>query len=56
MKIFICLETSVASCRPEEFRCNNNRCLFKRWVCDGENDCGDNSDEINCGKTKMIDL
>ena len=35
-------------CEPNEFRCNNNRCAMKIWRCDGDDDCGDNSDESNC--------
>lgn len=32
-------------CRPDEFICNNTLCKLHVWVCDGEDDCGDNSDE-----------
>lgn len=36
------------SCSPNEFRCDNGRCIFKSWKCDHENDCKDGSDERDC--------
>lgn len=33
------------SCRADEFICTNTLCKLYIWVCDGEDDCGDNSDE-----------
>ncbi|XP_051896059.1 ST14 transmembrane serine protease matriptase b isoform X2 [Pristis pectinata] len=33
---------------PKKFACNNGRCVQLDLKCDGWNDCGDNSDEINC--------
>uniref|UniRef100_A0A6Q2Z9X6 EGF-like domain-containing protein n=1 Tax=Esox lucius TaxID=8010 RepID=A0A6Q2Z9X6_ESOLU len=35
------------SCRIDQFKCLNNRCIPKRWLCDGTNDCGSNEDESN---------
>ncbi|XP_054281376.1 uncharacterized protein LOC128999044 [Macrosteles quadrilineatus] len=40
---------SSGSCRPSYFRCRNNRgCVAQKFVCDGEDDCADGSDEWNC--------
>ena len=39
---------SKAPCRSFEFSCKNKRCIPKRFVCDGWDDCGDRSDERIC--------
>lgn len=36
-------------CEEDEFSCQNGYCIRSLWHCDGDNDCGDNSDE-QCGK------
>lgn len=53
-------------CPHDEFQCNNTLCKPLSWKCDGEDDCGDNSDEnpeecsknthilLNCKKKKII--
>ena len=34
-------------------KCSNNRCIYKRWMCDGEDDCRNGEDEIpeKCNRT-----
>ncbi|VDN42666.1 unnamed protein product [Gongylonema pulchrum] len=34
-------------CSPFEFECGNSVCIPRKFICDGDNDCGDNSDETN---------
>uniref|UniRef100_A0A8C2B309 Suppression of tumorigenicity 14a n=1 Tax=Cyprinus carpio TaxID=7962 RepID=A0A8C2B309_CYPCA len=33
---------------PDQFQCNNKRCINPSLRCDGWNDCGDSTDERNC--------
>lgn len=35
-------------CRDDEYNCSSGLCIRASWVCDGDNDCRDWSDEANC--------
>lgn len=39
-----------AACNDTQIKCKNGFCKPSFWRCDGVNDCGDNTDEENCGK------
>ena len=36
------------SCESSQMECSNGLCVPLGWLCDGEDDCGDKSDERNC--------
>ncbi|XP_063833799.1 vitellogenin receptor Yl [Ostrinia nubilalis] len=38
-------------CQDHEYRCATGSCIYKNFVCDGEPDCSDWSDEVNCTKS-----
>ncbi|KPP63954.1 hypothetical protein Z043_117744, partial [Scleropages formosus] len=35
----------IRSCSGAQFQCSSGRCIPDHWACDGDNDCGDFSDE-----------
>lgn len=38
------------TCDHFSFQCQNGMCISLVWKCDGMDDCGDYSDEANCGE------
>ena len=44
-----CCVTVVSPCSGAQIECND-RCIVPSQFCDDVNDCGDNSDEADCGK------
>ena len=46
----------VGPCEEENhFRCSNSRCVPSEVLCDGNNDCGDLSDEgVVCKSSKFL--
>lgn len=38
----------LCDCQPDEFKCNSGGCVSVEYVCDGQPQCPDLSDEFNC--------
>lgn len=43
-----CPSKPGATCGKDQFTCKSGACIEASWRCDGNNDCGDMSDEIGC--------
>ncbi|XP_068434980.1 low-density lipoprotein receptor-related protein 3 isoform X2 [Clinocottus analis] len=37
-----------SSCQSDEFLCGNGKCLPRSWKCNGQDECGDATDERSC--------
>ena len=40
---------TLGVCGMNTFKCDNQKCLSKSSQCNRRDECGDNSDEKNCG-------
>ena len=39
----------ISACKKDEYACYSGKCIPRIYVCNEINDCGDLSDEQNCG-------
>ncbi|CAL1301563.1 unnamed protein product [Larinioides sclopetarius] len=44
---FLCYAEASSQCDPHYFACSNGRCVYYTQVCDRNDDCGDNSEEVH---------
>ena len=48
--IHLATTTVENPCNQNQFMCSSSRnCIRASWVCDGDEDCSDDSDERDCG-------
>ena len=46
--MYLSINLAPEECALEMKRCDHGRCISKSLWCNGDNDCGDFSDETNC--------
>lgn len=42
------------ACGPQEASCHSGHCIPRDYLCDGQEDCKDGSDELGCGEYCVV--
>jgi len=50
------LVAATRNCSSMEYACHSGQCIDINWVCDGDNDCIDSSDETVCRMIALLHL
>ena len=49
-------EVPTNNCNKDQAICKNGECIAREYVCDGDYDCTDASDEQDCGKRYVLSV
>jgi len=56
MRFFFLRIEVLETCSSDEFSCDNGNCIAQNQRCNGQNNCGDGSDERDCRMLMLICL